>query len=165
VFGSDLVHKLEDIDAMFVQSAASFDLVAGRVVMRNVSPSTIFFSDRPQRIAGHIGTDEFVAIWTEGEDSFANDPPNAVLAFIEGGKKAPNDVVVTITEPRLEAYDLSYAMSVLEGRLPKHASGCTLFIDPFGRPLSPVSIAGMRRRSNRRARRRVALAPSTRLRW
>jgi len=54
---------------------------------------------------------------------------------------------------------------VLEGRLPRHASGCTLFIDPFGRPLSPVSIAGMRRRSNRRARRRVALAPSTRLRW
>jgi hypothetical protein len=165
VFGSDLVHKLEDIDAMFVQSAASFDLVDDRVVLRSVSNSTIFFSDRPQRIAGHIGTDEFVDLWTEGEDSFANDPPNAVLAFIESGKKAPNDVVVTITDPRLEAHDLSYAMTVLEGRLPRHASGCTLFIDPFGRPLSPVSIAGMRRRSNRRARRRVALAPSTRLSW
>jgi hypothetical protein len=165
VFGSDLVHRLEDIDAMFVQSAASFDLVGDRVVLRSVSNSTIFFSDRPQRIAGHIGTDDFVDLWTEGEDSFANDPPNAVLAFVERGRKTPNDVVITITDPRLEAHDLSYAMNVLEGRLPKHASGCTLFIDPFGRPLSPVSIAGMRRRSNRRARRRVALAPSTRLRW
>jgi hypothetical protein len=165
VFGSDLVHKLEDIDAMFVQSAASFDLIDDRVVLRSVSNSTIFFSDRPQRIAGHIGTDEFVDLWSAGEDSFANDPPNAVLAFVEGGKQAPNDVVITITDPRLEAHDLSYAMSVLEGRLPRHASGCTLFIDPFGRPLSPVSIAGMRRRSNRRARRRIALAPSTRLRW
>jgi hypothetical protein len=161
----DLVHKLEDIDAMFVQSAASFDLIDDRVVLRNVSNSTIFFSDRPQRIAGHIGTDEFVDLWSEGEDSFERDPPNAVLAFVEGGKMAPNDVVITITAPRLEGRDLSYAMSVLEGRLPKHSSGCTLFIDPFGRPLSPVSIAGMRRRSNRRARRRVALAPSTRLRW
>jgi hypothetical protein len=162
---ADLVHKLEDIDAMFVQSAVAFDCIDDRVVLRSVSPSTIFFSDRPQRIAGHIGTDEFVELWSEGNDSFEQDPPNAVLAFIETGKKAPNDVVITITAPHLEGHDLSYAMSVLEGRLPRHATGCTLFIDPFGRPLSPVSIAGMRRRSNRRIRRRVALAPSTRLRW
>lgn len=154
---ADLVHKLEDIDAMFVQSAVSFDRVDDRVVLRGVSPSTIFFSDRPQRIAGHIGTDEFVELWSEGNDSFEEEPPNAVLAFVERGKQAPTDVVITITAPRLEGDDLSYAMSVLEGRLPEHASGCTLFIDPFGRPLSPVSIAGMRRRSNRRTRRRVAI--------
>jgi hypothetical protein len=31
----------------------------------------------------------------------------------------------------------------------------TLFIDPFGRPLSPVSVCGVRRRERRRVRRRI----------
>ena len=93
-------------------------LIAREFVRWGVSPATIFFSDRPQRIAGHIGTDEFVELWSEGEDSFEQDPPNAVLAFVESGAKSPNDVVITITTPRLEANDLSYAIKILEGRLP-----------------------------------------------
>jgi hypothetical protein len=31
----------------------------------------------------------------------------------------------------------------------------TLFVDPFGRPLSPVSVCGVRRRERRRVRRRI----------
>jgi hypothetical protein len=149
---------LENIDAMFVQTAAGFDCTADRLTLRGVTPSTIYFSDRPERVVGHIGTTEFVDLWDAGADSFEADPPNAVLAFGEPGRTVPLDVVVTITAPHLHADDLSYAMSVLEGDLPRTAGGCTLFIDPFGRPLSPMSVAGMRRRSRRRTRRRVALA-------
>jgi len=96
----------------------------------------------------------FVDMWDEGQNSFAEDPPNAVLAFLESGDDVPEDVVTVIRNPRMEGAALSYDIEVLEGTMPEHAKGgVTLFIDPFGRPLSPVSAAGIHRRSRRRARR------------
>jgi hypothetical protein len=38
--------------------------------------------------------------------------------------------------------------------VPAQTGPVTLFIDPFGRLLSPVSVCGVRQRENRRARRR-----------
>jgi hypothetical protein len=38
------------------------------------------------------------------------------------------------------------------GEIPARGGPCVLFIDSFGRPLSPVSVAGMRRRERRRRR-------------
>jgi hypothetical protein len=68
----------------------------------------------------------------------------------------PDDFVTVIRNPRLQGTSLSYDVEVLEGALPAHAKGgVTLFIDPFGRPLSPVSAAGIHRRGRRRARRRL----------
>jgi hypothetical protein len=49
---------------------------------------------------------------------------------------------------------LSYSFEVLEGAGPAESGAVTLFIDPLGRPLSPVSLAGMNRRDRRRDRRR-----------
>ena len=152
-----MVEQLEEIDALFVQSAMGFESNEDRVMLRGLAPSTVYFSDRPQRVVGHIGNADFVSIWGEGEDSFASDPPNAVLAFVDEGEAMPSDAVITITDPQLDGDDLSYAMTVLEGELPASASACTLFIDPFGRPLSPVSVAGMHRRTRRRTRRRVGV--------
>ncbi len=152
---ADVVKELEDISALFVQSAHGAESSDGRIVLRGVTPSTIYFSDRPQRVVGHLDTAEFVGFWDEGDDSFAEDPPNAVLAFIGEGDEVPSEVVVEISDPVLDGHDLSYAATVLDGSLPASAGGCSLFIDPFGRPLSPVSAAGMHRRGRRRGRRRA----------
>jgi len=47
-----------------------------------------------------------------------------------------------------------YAVEVLDGAaLPATTGPVTLFIDPFGRPLSRVSVCGVRRRERRRMRR------------
>jgi hypothetical protein len=154
---SELVEQLEEIDAMFVQTAMGFVSQGGRIRLRGVAPSTLYFSDRPQRIVGHLSTAEFVSLWGEGEDSFSTDPPNAVVSFIGESAPMPSDAVLTITGPDLEGDDLSYVATILEGELPLSATGCTLFIDPFGRPLSPISVAGMRRRTRRKTRRRLAL--------
>jgi hypothetical protein len=54
----------------------------------------------------------------------------------------------------MEDGHLAYEIETLEGTLPAEAGPVTLFIDPFGRPLSPVSVCGVRRRERRRARRR-----------
>ena len=144
----------EIIQELFVQTAHGAEHADGRLVLRNVAPSTLFFSDRPQRIVGHLSTEEFVETWGEGEDSFAEDPPNAVLSFLAKGETEPWNTVIEISDPLIAGSDLSYAAKVLEGSLPTAAAGCTLFIDPIGRPLSPVSLAGMNRRDRRRDRRR-----------
>jgi hypothetical protein len=154
----DIIKELEDIDAMFVQTAAGVEHAGDRIVLRDVAPATLFFSDRPQRVVGHLATAQFVDLWGAGEDSFTQDPPNAVLAFVGQDEATPQDVVLEISDPSLRGEELSYTATVLEGTLPAWAEGCTLFIDPFGRPLSPISVAGMRRRTRRRTRRRVAVA-------
>jgi hypothetical protein len=122
--------------------------------LTDVTPSTLYFSDRPKRIVGHMGTSDFGDLWAEGDNSFEEDPPNAVLSFLEPGDEAPDDAVVVIQHPRLENGGLSYSIETLEGTVPTQTGPVTLFIDPFGRPLSPVSVYGVRRRERRRDRRR-----------
>jgi hypothetical protein len=124
--------------------------------LRGITPSTLYFSDRPQRVVGHMTTVDFVDLWGIGDNSFESDPPNAVLAFLEPGADVPDDVVVVLKEPNLGGGgELTYSIEVLDGTVPEYAGPVTLFIDPFGRPLSPVSVCGVRRRERRRMRRRA----------
>lgn len=147
--------ELEEIEAMFVQTASEAAVEDGVLTLHDASRSTLYFSDRPERMVGHVTSEMFVDMWDEGENSFAENPPNAVLAFLEPGADAPDDVVTVIRNPRMQGASLSYDIEVLEGKMPAHAKGgVTLFIDPFGRPLSPVSAAGVHRRGRRRGRRR-----------
>jgi len=149
-----LAEQLETEESMFVQTAQGIDSDGKALILRGITPSTLYFSDRPERVVGHMTTADFVDLWAIGDNSFETDPPNAVLAFLEPGADAPDDAVVVIKEPQLSNGDLSYSIDVLEGTVPAHGGPVTLFIDPFGRPLSPVSVCGVRRRGRRRARRR-----------
>jgi len=144
--------QLEDMEALFVQTAASMTSTGGSLTLHGLSPSTLYFADRPQREVGHLATAHFVANWGAGENSFAANPPNAVLSFAEPGDRPPVDAVVVIQDPHLDADSLSYTIKVLDGTVPASTGPCALFIDPFGRPLSPVSAAGMHRRARRRGR-------------
>lgn len=145
---------LEDIEALFVQTAQGLTSDAGKTItLQGLSPSTLYFADRPQREVGHMSTSHFVDLWGEGENSFAVDPPNAVLSFAQPADRTPEEVVVTIRNPHLAGDSLQYEVDVLDGALPVSTGPCALFIDPFGRPLSPVSAAGMHRRERRRERR------------
>ena len=149
-----LIEELEAEQSMFVQTAQGLMSDGSTVTLKGVTPSTLYFSDRPQRIVGHMATTDFVDLWAEGDNSFEEDPPNAVLAFLEPGDEVPEDAVIVIRDPRLENGQLSYSIEPLEGTVPTQAGPVTLFIDPSGRPLSPVSVCGVRRRERRRDRRR-----------
>ena len=149
-----MIEELEAEQSMFVQTARGATSDGTNLTLNGVTPSTLYFSDRPQRVVGHMATSDFVQLWSEGDNSFEEDPPNAVLAFLEPGDDAPEDAVVVIQEPRLENGNLTYSIQPLEGGLPAQTGPVTLFIDPFGRPLSPVSVCGVRRRERRRTRRR-----------
>ena len=57
-----------------------------------------------------------------------------------------------IQDPHLDGDALSYSIELLDGNVPNATGPCALFIDPFARPLLPVSAAGMHRRERRRMR-------------
>lgn len=140
----------ESLQLLFVQNAKGAVLGKGRLVLKEVSPTTIYFSDRPKRIAGHMETADFVLDWQEGKGkgSFAEDPPNGALSIL--GKDTIVDVVVELKNPRLVGTDLVYDIKVLEKDIAIPSGPCSLFIDPLGRPASPTSVAGVRRRERRR---------------
>ena len=150
---TQLIEELQAEQSMFVQTAHAATTDGNTLTLQGVTPSTLYFSDRPQRIVGHMSTADFVDLWDEGENSFQDDPPNAVLAFLEPGDDAPEDAVVVIREPHIDGAQLSYSIETLDGAVPTQAGPVTLYIDPFGRPLSPVSVCGVRRRERRRERR------------
>ena len=135
------------VTLLFVQNAQGVTIGDGKMVLKGISPTTIYFSDRPERIAGHMATKEFVPFWSEGKDSFLSDPPNATLSALGGGQV--NDFVVELRNPRLTGDDLTYDIRVLEGMLPAQDGPCSLFIDVIGMPRTPHSYAGASRRSYR----------------
>jgi hypothetical protein len=149
----DSVANAKEIEALYVQNAAGATYDGERLTLSGIGATTLMFSDRPDRVAAHVPTKEFVGGWGDGDDSFADDPPNAVLSSFEGAEI--NDVVVVLSEPKLDGSDLSYVVSVTDGELAATSSESSLFIDMIGRPLSPVSFAGARRRGRRRDRRRM----------
>jgi len=139
-----------NIEAMFVQLASGLTSGEHSVTLHGLAHATLYFADRPQRVVGHVSSQNFVNEWGEGENSFAEDPPNAVLTFLESGDTTPEDATVVLRAPQLTGDSLTYNVDILEGTLPANAGPCSLFIDPIGRPLSPMSVAGVRRRERRR---------------
>ena len=119
---------------MFVQTARGMSSDGKTLTLNEVTPSTLYFSDRPKRVVGHMATADFVDLWGEGDNSFEEDPPNAVLSFLEPGDQAPEDAIVVIEQPRLENGHLSYSIETLNGMVPTQTGPITLFIDLFGRP-------------------------------
>jgi hypothetical protein len=136
--------QVERIDALFVQSAMGFTSESGTVTLHGLTESTVYFADRPRREVGHMRSRNFIALWDSGVYSFAVDPPNAVLSFLDGDD-GPDDAVVVLHEPHLAGDRLTYRVDVLEGKLPERTGPCAVFIDAFGRPLSPVSVLGRAR--------------------
>ena len=148
----DIEQTLEDVEALFAQTAREMTCDGDKVTFHGASPATLYFSDRPQRVVGHLTTKKFIEEWGEGENSFAADPPNAVISFVEKGDQTPEDAIVVLKDPQLEGDKLTYTVDMLEGTLPPKGELVSVFIDPFGRPLSPVSLAGINRRQRRRGR-------------
>jgi hypothetical protein len=136
-------------DFLFVQNSAGVVYADGKLTLKGVNPVTVMFSDRPERIAGHMLTQRFIPFWGQGSDSFLKDPPNATLSFLEDEQLA--DVVIELKAPVLAGDELTYDVSILEGNLPAEAGVASLFIDIIGMPLTPLSYAGVRRRAWRRA--------------
>ena len=141
----------ESCDMLFVQDAKAISFDGSRLTLKDANPNIIFFCDRPVRTAGHMTRDAFMKLVSEGEDSFASNPPNAAISIF-GASNDITEVVVTLPKrPVSSGDDLIFTITVLDGKLPAKGGAVVMFIDPIGRPLSPTSAAGVHRRHRRRA--------------
>jgi hypothetical protein len=144
----------KEADFLFVQTAKSmsFDKSTNKLTLEGVSSTTLFFSDRPERLAGNMKTTSFVPFWSTGKDSFLKDPPNADVSILEGDNL--RQVVVVLKAPELKGDNLTYTVKVLQGEMPAKAADVSVFIDIIGMPRTPISAAGVGRRTYRRVWRR-----------
>lgn len=115
---------------LFFQTATGGAYDDGILTLKGVD-HTIAFTDRPAREVAHVTNDEFARAWDESDDSFADDPPNAALAYDIGD--TAGQAVVNLTNITVEGGKVVYAIDVLEGEVPAGPfDRVTLVIDPLG---------------------------------
>lgn len=124
----------QKVELLLVQNSKSvvIDKDKHTLTLKDVSPTTLFFSDRPVRMAGHYNKSDYLKLWSDGQESFDADPPNATLSVFEGDKDDLLDVVVKLQNPRYHGDNLTYDITLTEGELPKLGGPSSLFIDIFG---------------------------------
>jgi hypothetical protein len=138
--------KPEIVPSLFVFNSRGATLQGDTLTLSGVSPSAIIFADRPVRSAGHQPTADVISEWGSGDDSFAKNPPNATVSvFSKDG--SVKDAVVVLKNPKLEGDKLSFNVQTLEGDLAGGDGAAAIFIDIIGRPFTPMSFAGVARRS------------------
>jgi len=125
---------------LFVQTSASATLENGRLTLEGVSPSMLWFADRPERMAGHCHVDKFLEAMTGNTDAdnFGEDPPNATLSVFS--EDSVTDVVVTLMDPKLVGDTLTYTVKHLEGPESVRGGPASLFIDPIHQPSSTEKV-------------------------
>lgn len=139
-------------EMLFVQNAAGMSFDGNQLTLKDAGKNLIWFCDRPVRSAGHLTRDAFMQLVSEGENNFAENPPNAAVSIFGGKDNEVASAVVTLQEkPVLVGNNLVYGIKVIDGELPTRGGAVTMFIDPIGRPISPTSVAGVHRRHVRRA--------------
>ena len=126
-------------EVLFVQSANGVAFKGGVLTLKDVSPTTVFFTDRPERAVGHVRNDKFLSSWSEGKNSFKADPPNATLSFFDGTGGRPALAVVVISNPRADGKNLLYDARPLQGIIPTQADEATLFIDGMDAPCTSTA--------------------------
>ena len=138
--------KPEIVPSLFVLNSRGASLQGDTLTLTGVMPHSIIFADRPVRSAGHQLTADVIAEWGSGEDSFTKSPPNATISVF-GKDGLVKDAVVVLKSPKLDGDKLTFNVQTLEGDIAGADGGAALFIDIIGRPFTPMSFAGVARRS------------------
>jgi hypothetical protein len=144
--GTPSTAKPEIVPSLFVLNSRGATLQGDTLALTGVMPHSIIFADRPVRSAGHQLTAEIIADWGTGEDSFTKNPPNATVSvFSKDG--SVKDAVVVLKNPKLDGDKLTFNVQTLEGDLNGGDGAAAVFIDIIGRPFTPMSFAGVARRT------------------
>jgi hypothetical protein len=138
--------KPEIVPSLFVLNSRGATLQGDTLTLTGVMPHSIIFADRPVRSAGHQLTADIIAEWGSGDDSFTKNPPNATISVF-GKDGSVKDAVVVLKTPKLDGDKLTFNVQTLEGDISGGDGGAALFIDIIGRPFTPMSFAGVARRS------------------
>jgi hypothetical protein len=152
--GAPAAAKAEVVPSLIVLNSRGATLQGDVLTLTGVMPNSIVFADRPIRAAGHAMTVDIVAEWgtsapgaqTADNASFAKDPPNATVSvFSKDG--SVKDAVVVLKNPKLDGEKLTFNVQTLEGEITGADGAASIFIDIIGRPFTPMSFAGVARRT------------------
>lgn len=92
--------------------------------LNDLAENVILFSDRPNRIVDTQSIQEFIGNWTQGEDSFEIDPPNAALTFLEDDNQKIEALVIELynieydEEQNILKYDFTFLDNTTAASLP-----------------------------------------------
>ena len=111
---------------LYVLSARSGSLEGETLRLTDI-PMVVYFSDRPARIAGHMGLKDFLFSYNKGADSFKVDPPNGVLSIYT--PKGNDNIVVEIKNLEIKGNVLICSVRILEGNALSSFKNASLFID------------------------------------
>jgi hypothetical protein len=112
-----------DKPVMFVQSAPEASVKDGKLTL--MSPSTTF---QKSGMTGHMPCNKFITAWSNGDESFKTNPPNAVLsAYTPNGE--PKKMDVSLRNPRFEGPNLVYDVNFISGSAPQGMSAAALFMN------------------------------------
>jgi hypothetical protein len=120
------------VPSLIVLNARGADLQGNKLTLNGVSPNSILFADRPERLAGHVPTKDLLEEWAPGNtssDSFAKDPPNATVSAFSKDGSAVRDAVIVLKTPKLDGDRLTFDVDVLEGNLNGADGPAAVFID------------------------------------
>jgi hypothetical protein len=53
---------LEEVESLFVQTAHGLECTKDTITLKPISPTTLWFADRPKREVGHMSSEHFVSV-------------------------------------------------------------------------------------------------------
>ena len=139
--------KPQVVPSLIVFNSKGATLQSGKLVLTGIAPNSIVFADRPVRSAGHELTSRIVEDWGSGSDNFAKDPPNATISVFQRDGSGVRDAVIVLKSPKIEGENLAFDVDVLEGDIKGADGPASVFIDIIGMPFTPLSVAGVARRT------------------
>ncbi|MBB3589908.1 hypothetical protein FHX08_000252 [Rhizobium sp. BK529] len=146
IIGTSSTQKTDLVPSLIVMNSGGATLKGDTLTLTGISSNSILFADRPVRSAGHALTTHLLEEWAQG-GSFEKDPPNATISVLNKDASSVEDAVVVLKEPKLEGPNLTFKVDVLEGSFAKADGPASIFIDIIGMPRTPLSFAGVARRT------------------
>jgi len=93
----------------------------------NGQSNVIYFSDKPEVEAGHMGIKKFVSICGEGEQNFNTIPPNSTLSIIKD--EVENNTVFILSKPEVNGGAIIFDAELVEGNPGAKFDAGGLFLD------------------------------------
>lgn len=140
-------HQTKQSNVLFVMVAKEGDIRATsqegsyKLTLKNLNPSTIYFTNRPTRISGHLATKKLIQQWKIG--TFKQTPPNAILVVVPFNEetdelaKIENTYPVVLTNPNYSPFQknkITFNIESLPGAVNKlpavlHSDYVAIFLD------------------------------------
>jgi len=113
---------------LFVHTAESAKILNTTTIVMPLVDDIFTFTDRPYRKSYHMTGQHYADLWIhQGENCFQDDPPNAVLTWVDGGES--KEIEVVITHAVLDSTSITYTIWDDSGIIIEDIVHPSLFVD------------------------------------